>query len=224
MFIIALFCVQPAAGAGVIYDGDLSSKYDEIDGTGSWLGGTWFWHDDDDGHCDQEHPVTMTWAVSRNADMSWRYEYELSVDGTDISHIIIEASENFTSEDIFNCSEYYEVKWYSPGNSDPNMPGDVYGIKFDDLSGGTERIIFDSWRAPVWGDFYAKGGKKCGSASAAWNTGFTDPDPDVVPSSGSQYSHILVPDTVTEPIPEPATVTLLGLGIGLAYIRRRRRS
>ena len=229
MFIIALFCVQPVAGAGVVYDGSLSSKYNEIDGTGSWPGESEpkdgpESEDDDDGLSPQDPPMTMSWTVSRNPDMSWRYSYELAVHQGYISHIIIETSEDFASQDIFNSARDYEVKWYAPGPSNPYMPGKIYGIKFDNLTETTETITFDSRRGPAWGDFYAKRGDSGSKKSSVWNTGFADPDPDVEPSNGSQYFHVLVPDTHAKSVPEPATVTLLGLGIGLAYIRRRRKS
>ena len=79
-------------------------------------------------------------------------------------------------------------------------------------------IAFDSWRDPVWGDFYAK----CGGSPAneAWNMGFGSPDSDpmLAPINGSIDNHILVPDTHS---PEPSSFLILA--VGAIMLRRRKR-
>ena len=202
---ILLFILTPSAW-GLIYTGSLSSSVGEIDGTQGWI---------DPG------PTTIEWTVTENSDSSWHYEYTLTVPSSqkEISHFIIEVSEGFGDADIFNQtgpfskSEIMKHRAGSPGS--PGLPDDIYGIKFDDTTGTTLTIAFDSWRRPVWGDFYAKGGGR--PPNEAWNIGFAGPDTDPLdlPAGGSIDNHILVPDTY---IPEPATFLLLAFG-GMIVIK-----
>ena len=154
--------------------------------------------------------MTISWQVYWDNDL-WHYRYELTSTGKDISHFIIEVSPSFSSEDILNCSwdySYVEIDTFTDGqgNSNPNIPGPIYGIKFDGYGPDSEYwvISFDSRRAPVWGDFYAKDGVSQGvGVNAAWNEGFLRDDPTAPPSNDTIDNHILRPDTVTE-IPEPS--------------------
>jgi hypothetical protein len=205
---ILFFILTPSA-RGLIYTGSLSSSLGEVDGKQVWI---------DPG------PTTIEWTVTENLDSSWHYEYTLTVPSTqtEISHFIIEVSEGFGDADIFNQSGPFsktEIMKHRPSSpASPSLPDDIYGIKFDDTTGTTLTIAFDSWRMPVWGDFYAKGGGR--PPDEAWNMGFASPDIDPLdlPASGSIDNHILVPDAY---IPEPATFLLLAFGVMIAVKVRR---
>src|SRR5690606_15532951 len=69
------------------------------------------------------------------------------------------------------------------GSSNPSIPGDIFGVKFD-FGSGTSVYTLVTLRVPVWGDFYLKGGRDANTSNpppdadflSAWNTGFgTDP-------------------------------------------------
>lgn len=130
-------------------------------------------------------------------------------------------------------------KLFSEGGSNPNMPGTIHGLKWDDTEGTTSTFWLVSDREPVWGDLYAKGGRAGGQGwNALWNEGLGDPDNDpgveeVLLLDGADYTglgHVLVPDSTTtthnqtgEEVPELLTVFGVGLGVIAAGAAGRRR-
>lgn len=198
--------------AGPTYTGTLSSVNGGLVGTGGWV-------------ADPAHPVTFSWTVTQNQDLSWHYQYEFN--STDlqgeISHLVLETSLNFESSDILNPSS--EVagggpQWNSSANGNPNLPEPIFGIKFENISGEVFTLDFDSPRVPVWGDFFAKDGDQGGQL---WNAGLTLVDPMAPPQNGSIDNHVLVPDSVVSTIPAPGALVLGSLGAGLICWMRRRR-
>jgi hypothetical protein len=154
----------------------------------------------------------------------WQYDYALTVPSKAVSHFIIEVSDNAVAVDFIGDGI---LATYSAGGSNPNMPGTMYGLKFNDSSAGDSLTVsFRTTRSPVWGDFYAKDGTdKVDDVKidvTAWNEGFSRTDPVAGPANGSVDNHILRPDTKTTLVPEPTTMLLLGLGlVGLAGVRRK---
>lgn len=173
----------------------------------------------------------------------WEYIYTLDVPKKDISHLIVEVSDTFGEDNIIgdNTSNVQnrEIKKHKTNDSNPGMPADVFGIKWDlqdDNTKFTASLISD--RDPMWGDFFSKDGKSDGVFNSVWNAGFTsdDTDPSInlasIRNSNSNLvqDHIMVPDTTTngggppQRVPEPGTLMLLGLGLlGMQALLFRRR-
>ncbi len=175
----------------------------------------------------------------------WRYTYTFALVNPDappdpkggISHIVLETSTSFTEANLTGLSGASlagddPIKTQTVGSGNPQMPEDVYGIRFDPLSADLTTMTwsFFSNRSPIWGDIYVKDGGKPGEENAAWNSGFTSPDSD---PAGFPFvlsdNHVLVPDTnlTSQPpgghVPEPVTAlgVLAGLGGLAGYCRRR---
>ncbi|MCD6174314.1 MAG: PEP-CTERM sorting domain-containing protein [Planctomycetes bacterium] len=197
---------------------DSISTTDELTASGDWLA---------DG-------FTVAWDISPKGDGTWHYEYDFTKsDGSpltkDMSHFIIQVSENFTCEDIFNGSDGGIIvgpEWSKIDKSNPGIPDLVWGVKIDGLEQNS--FSFDSTRAPMWGDFYAKDGKaSTGDVKNYVHNSSFGKEVDNVNDYGADNAigvdpdqtplhKILVPDT----IPEPATMFILGLGSVL--LRKRK--
>ncbi|OHB76349.1 MAG: hypothetical protein A2Z25_21165 [Planctomycetes bacterium RBG_16_55_9] len=160
--------------------------------------------------------TTLSWGVTA-VDSFWHYEYTFTVPKKDLKHAIIEVSDTFEESDLKNPDPAtYELDTYHPGKYNPGLPGDIYGLKFEDFEDDTTMWTwsFDSTRAPVWGDFYAKDGKVCKNYVYAYNSGFLV-EPDV------ETGHISVPDTTTVvPVSPAALLSLIGLSFAGLKLRK----
>jgi hypothetical protein len=188
----------------------------------------------DDGWSHSEGGYRVDWKITQTGSI-WHYEYAFSKsDGSplqkDTSHFIISLSENIRSEDLFNFTGDIdfetepEINVFGPGNENPGFPENenIFGLKIN-MAGEQAVVGFDSTRAPMWGDFYAKDGVSGGLWNFAYNTdlGVEVINPNdylgmPVDSNGNTLYKILVPDT----IPEPITLVLLGFG-GLLSRKRK---
>ncbi len=215
LLLVAMLAIPSVAAA---YVGSLLGIDGGIQGSGNWMTGGL---------------ISLDWVVTQNADDSWHYSYVFTHPKGETSHFILEVSDSFTANDIFNLQGdvgnveigLFEID--DPAN--PGMPGNIYGIKFDDAWGMQTVFAFDSFRVPVWQDFYAKDGVAGGDGeiNAAWNAGLTlnDQDPTAPAHEGHEQYHVLAPNSYSDPIPEPTTLLLLGSGLlgSVAVLRRRRK-
>ena len=221
-------------GLALVLAGPAVAQFDDYQGTltcGDGLVANGHWDDPSS---------TLSWDVTFAGDSGWRYSYTLFVEEHAISHLILETSTNLTSDEITNvqgdfiADDGWTLGTYTTddGNSNPDMPDSIYGIKFE-LGGEVTDLSFsfDCRRDPVWGDFYAKNGVGGGEPATLWNEGFEHPewDPLVPVHDGSEAYHVVRPDTsyksIPEPddSPEPATWVLLAMTgvVGIFRLRRR---
>lgn len=176
---------------------------------------------------------SLSWAIVMGGVGDWTYTYTFSADwdAPAISHFILDLSDNCTSS-VSGCVSNIDTDFTVGGveygtfgvhPSNPSFPAgaSITGIKFDDLNGDDIFVFtFDSTRAPVWGDFYIKGGND----SYAYNAGLTKHA-----TSEDIAEFIARPDTTdggeVPDVPEPSTVLLMGGALlGLGLIRKKRNS
>jgi hypothetical protein len=212
-----------AAEAAVIYD---SSALGELTGSrsvgsGLTIGGG------------NATTASLSWTITPIAG-GYHYSYSFTTNShqSSISHLILDLSDSCVSGNsfadakcVFNAVDggaTLAPGTYSSsnGNSNPFLPDPITGVKFDSpTSNGLPYVFsFDSNRAPVYGDFYAKAGNPPRNGYAVFNSG-----------EGNHASPLLSdfiarPDTTIVPAPEPASLAVLGAGlVGLAALRRRAR-
>ncbi len=195
--LLLVFAALPVAARAAIVSGSVSTADGSVIGGGDWATG-----------------VTLDWSVA-DAGSAYLYTYVFDAPEPGLSHFDLQLSGNFTDENILQISNAYEIGTFTTGPSTPGWPigESLYGIKFDGIEGDAPwTLTLLSDRAPMEGDFYAKGGND----SFAYNSGFGSLD----------GANILVPDTESYPVPEPGTLLLLGGGLaavaGLGRMRSRK--
>lgn len=180
------------------------------------------------------YEVGWTITPQQGGRWAWLYEYTITVPKKDVSHAIIEISPGAGAGDFLFTSPdagQHVIDTYNgadQGGSNPGIPGEIYGIKFDGVSSGeVVSLSFYTDRSPVYGHFYAKSGKSHGNWVYAYNQAL---DPDFkLPLDGQEAYFIVTPDGAPDgsppaPTPVPASFWLLGSGfLGLIGLSRRNR-
>lgn len=192
-----------------LYSGQLTGAGGGLTATGAW---------DSTG-------TSITWAISENANGSWHYLYTFDVEEKALSMIIFQVSDTFRMPDFVTGSltgpgDFSLGTWFGW----EGMPGSIRGLKFESFSDGTEwTVAFDTMRAPMWGNFYAKDGKEVTDAGKirvyAYNSDFGTLTDDQRYDNTFAGDFIAVPDTR---VPIPAAVLLGLLGLGAAGLKLRK--
>lgn len=174
--------------------------------------------------------VSVAWDIVFLGGTTWEYNYVFTgFRQPDISHIILDltdsavlpvrggvpADPDVVTDITTNADDVGEVEFgaFGPAPSNPGFPAgqEIVGVKFNFSGESPLAISFQSNRAPVWGDFYLKGG----SGSFAYNPGLLD------------HTSMNVRDFIARPngiVPEPASVVSMALGFGLVGLAAWRRS
>jgi hypothetical protein len=193
--LLSALAALPMAANSAIVSNPISTSGGSVIGGGDWATG-----------------VSVGWSVT-DAGSAYLYSYTFEAPSPGLSHFDLQVSGNFSESNILDTSNSYELGTFSTGPSNPGWPDgeSLHGIKFEGFTEGTSwTFTLLSDRAPMEGDFYAKGGE----GSFAYNSGFGALD----------GANLLVPDTVSQLLPEPGTMLLLSSGLlGIAVWERRRR-
>ena len=172
-------------------------------------------------------PTMFGWTVVQDSSGYWNYTYSGGAPNApaadpvgSTASVILQCSPSLTAADFFGITgdfTSYSVGWFQPDPSQPTLPGPIYGIKFDGVSGITPAANFECWEAPVWGNCYAVSDNLTDSF---WNVSFLDQQPTDPPSNGSVTNHILTPGT---PVPDASTLVLAASGLAPTAMLLRRR-
>ncbi|MDX2191902.1 MAG: PEP-CTERM sorting domain-containing protein [Gemmatimonadales bacterium] len=176
---------------------------------------------------------SISWTITQIGNQ-FRYSYDITVPqgrGTGLSHVLFSLSANCaeksptapmpTSGCFYNPTYtggvgVVEIKSNTQQQSNENLGNPIFGVKINTNGGlqGNVNITFFSERAPMWGDFYAKGGGN--PTNTVENIGHDTP-------SMNKIDFVATPDTQTV-VPEPSSMVLMGTGVlGLVAAARRRR-
>ncbi len=175
---------------------------------------------------------SIGWSISQ-AGSVFHYEYTFNgLSGKALSHVILDLSDNCTCTGscVYNAdynvagTPVLEYGSFGVAPSNPGFPAgaSITGVKFDNLPDGLSVISFDSSRAPMWGDFYAKDGREAGTPN--WNYAYNQGLANHSTYNDVKF-YVAVPDTVGSSVPEPGSWLMMasgGLMLALGVWRRVR--
>jgi hypothetical protein len=227
LLIVGSLLILPSALATPVYNTPVDPAYwsgpAATRSTGSGLVGTGPWG------ATNPAGFTISWNIVPQTTGYLLYEYTFNWTSKDISHAIIELSDDCLAGaapcvwGFIPGVDSKDIRLYDPedpGQSNPNLPASIYGVKvnFGELTSNSATFSFYSDRLPVWGNFYAKDGKDGGVDVTVWNIGLANQ------GSESIIDFIARPDTAPQYIiPEPGTMALMGLGLLAIGLWRRKR-
>ena len=167
--------------------------------------------------------TSFLYEVTRPSDESlpfhYKYTFTPQPDAPSWSHFILQVSDDdpdgLPAFDLDNPMDFIgtgvfeseDPTLYGSSPSNPGIPGTIFGIKYDiTASGSGNTVEFDSYRLPMWGDFYTKGGPD----PFAYNSGFGILDGANIPVPNSHY------------VPVPGAFLLGMIGLGAAGVKMRK--
>jgi hypothetical protein len=202
-------CALSTAQGAVTYSGQLSAD------DGLHAGGKW------------DRPSTeISWSIDDITTPGlWHYEYAMSVEEHSLDFLMLEVSDTFTEDNLFNLTS--DPSNWSASVIQTSSTGRPWLKIQGDERNRTVTFSFDSDHTPAWGDFYATDGRR----KHLYNDGMGLIDPLDAPANGSLNSHILAPGTLAPivsfsatptTVPAPGALLLASLGIGLAAKMKRK--
>jgi hypothetical protein len=207
--VVAKLLIGPAEANGTAY---YESAANEVVGTriedaGLILGGDW---------AIDARVQSLEWTITWLDTGLWLYEYTLAnFFAPEVGHVILDLSSGCVPGNpgcVIGVPELLEFKTFGSAKSNPGFPNgaSITGVKFDGTDESLSMVSFTSTHAPVYGDFYVKGGHD----SFAYNAGLANH------GSADRKDFIARPGTVT--VPEPAVPLLLGCGLFCLAVAHRR--
>ena len=167
---------------------------------------------------------SIDWVIVKTQDDHWLYTYEINTPDKYISHFLLEVTED-SAFTVYNTESGPDEapRNYSESKLNPLMPNSMYGIKFG-YGGSTVTYVLETDRAPVYGVFYAKNGKKNQDLMVSWSNALNYSDYKTNEAL-SINDFIVRPDSEPNtPVntPVPPTIILFASGfLFLTGIRRK---